>query len=456
MLLCAKGKILLKNDKTDFTQGRILPKLAFFMLPILGALVLQAAYGAVDLLVVGRFGSTSGLSAVSTGSQVLNLVTFVVTQLAMGVTVLIARYLGEKRPQYIGQVIGGAAIVFTLLAAALFVVLVFFARLISSLMQAPAEALDLTASYVRICGSGIFFIVAYNMLSALFRGLGDSRSPLIFVLVACIVNVIGDLVLVAGFHLDAAGAAIATVAAQAVSVICAIAMLLKKELPFKIHRSDFKLNPQCKKFLGIGLPLALQEFLTQLSFLALCAFVNRLGLEASSGYGVACKIVNFAMLIPSSLMQSMASFVSQNVGAGNEKRAKKAMFTGMGVGIVIGCIVFAFVMFKGDLPTGIFTTDAAVVQNGYDYLKGFALETIVTAVLFSMVGYFNGHDKTVWVMVQGLVQTLLVRLPLAYYMSIQPDASLTKIGFAAPEATIFGIVLNVIFYLWMNRKRNNL
>ena len=201
-----EGKILLKNDKTDFTQGRILPKLAFFMLPILGALVLQAAYGAVDLLVVGRFGSTSGLSAVSTGSQVLNLVTFVVTQLAMGVTVLIARYLGEKRPQYIGQVIGGAAIVFTLLAAALFVVLVFFARLISSLMQAPAEALDLTASYVRICGSGIFFIVAYNMLSALFRGLGDSRSPLIFVLVACIVNVIGDLVLVAGFHLDAAGA----------------------------------------------------------------------------------------------------------------------------------------------------------------------------------------------------------------------------------------------------------
>lgn len=456
MLLCAKGKILLKNDKTDFTQGRILPKLAFFMLPILGALVLQAAYGAVDLLVVGRFGSTSGLSAVSTGSQVLNLVTFVVTQLAMGVTVLIARYLGEKRPQYIGQVIGGAAVVFTLLAAALFVVLVFFARLISSLMQAPAEALDLTASYVRICGSGIFFIVAYNMLSALFRGLGDSRSPLIFVLVACIVNVIGDLVLVAGFHLDAAGAAIATVAAQAVSVICAIAMLLKKELPFKIHRSDFKPNPQCKKFLGIGLPLALQEFLTQLSFLALCAFVNRLGLEASSGYGVACKIVNFAMLIPSSLMQSMASFVSQNVGAGNEKRAKKAMFTGMGVGIVIGCIVFAFVMFKGDLLTGIFTTDAAVVQNGYDYLKGFALETIVTAVLFSMVGYFNGHDKTVWVMVQGLVQTLLVRLPLAYYMSIQPDASLTKIGFAAPEATIFGIVLNVIFYLWMNRKRNNL
>lgn len=454
MLLCAKGKILLKNDKTDFTQGCILPKLAFFMLPILGALVLQAAYGAVDLLVVGHFGSTSGLSAVSTGSQVLNLVTFVVTQLAMGVTVLIARYLGEKRPQYIGQVIGGAAIVFTLLAAALFVVLVFFARLISSLMQAPAEALDLTASYVRICGSGIFFIVAYNMLSALFRGLGDSRSPLIFVLVACIVNVIGDLVLVAGFHLDAAGAAIATVAAQAVSVICAIAMLLKKELPFKIHRSDFKLNPQCKKFLGIGLPLALQEFLTQLSFLALCAFVNRLGLEASSGYGVACKIVNFAMLIPSSLMQSMASFVSQNVGAGNKKRAKQSMFTGIGIGLVFGCAVFALVWCKGDVLSSLFTADDSVIANGYAYLKGFAPETIATAILFSMVGYFNGNDKTLWVMVQGLVQTLLVRLPMAYIMSIQPNASLTMIGLSAPTSTAVGVLLNICFFLWLKRHEN--
>lgn len=140
-------------------------------------------------------------------------------------------------------------------------------------------------------------------------------------------------------------------------------------------------------------------------------------------------------------------------GAGNERRAKQALFTGMGVGILVGCVFFAFVLFKGNMLTGIFTTDAAVVQNGYDYLKGFALETIVTAVLFSMVGYFNGHDKTVWVMVQGLVQTLLVRLPLAYYMSIQPDASLTKIGFAAPVATIFGIVLNVCFYIWMNRKK---
>ena len=322
----------MSTERSDFTQGSILKKLSFFMLPVLGALILQAAYGAVDLLVVGQFGSTAGLSAVSTGSQILNLVTFVVTQLAMGVTVLIARYLGEKRPEQIGAILGGAAVVFTILSVGIFILLVGFARPISVLMQAPEEAIDLTASYVRICGGGIFFIVAYNLLSAIFRGLGDSCSPLIFVLVACIVNIAGDLLLVAVFGMDAAGAAIATVAAQAVSV------------------------------------------------------------------------------------------------------------------------VFALVMLKGDVLAGIFSPDAEVVQKGFEYLKGFAPETILTAILFSMLGYFNGNNQTLWVMVQGLIQTLLVRLPFAYFMSIQPNASLTKIGLAAPVSTTVGILSNIGFYLYLDRR----
>lgn len=440
---------------SDFTQGSIFKKLVAFMIPVLGALVLQAAYGAVDLFVVGRFGSTAGLSAVSTGSQILNLVTFVITQFAMGITVLIARYIGEKKQKHIGALIGGSTILFGIVSVILFIIMVLFATPISTLMQAPLEALNLTSMYVRICGGGIFFIVAYNVLSAIFRGLGDSKSPLLFVTVACLVNVAGDLVLVAGFHLDAAGAAIATVLAQACSVLFALGLLKKRKLPFEIYKQDFKINPHCIRAMKIGVPLALQECLTQISFLALCAFINRLGLEASSGYGVACKIVNFAMLVPSSLMQSMASFVAQNVGANNEKRAKQAMFTGMAIGIFIGTFVFCLVMFKGDMLTGIFTTEQGVINQGYAYLKGFAMETIVTAILFSMIGYFNGYDKTVWVMVQGLVQTLLVRLPLSYYMSIQPNASLTQIGLAAPIATITGIILNVCFYFYMNKKMNS-
>ena len=443
----------MSSDKNNFTEGNILRKLSLFMLPVLGALILQAAYGAVDLLVVGRFGSTAGLSAVSTGSQLMNLVTFMVTQLAMGATVLIARYLGEKKPERIGAVLGGATVVFAILATVLFVLLVFFAHPIAVLMQAPSEALGLTTRYVRICGMGIFFIVAYNMLAAIFRGLGDSKSPLLFVLVACLINIAGDLLFVAGFKMDAAGAAIATVIAQAVSVVLAIVILLKKDLPFTLKKSDFRLNPQCRKFLQVGLPLALQEVLTQASFLALCAFVNRLGLTASSGYGVASKIVSFAMLIPSALMQSMASFVAQNVGASKPKRAKQAMFTGMGIGLVFGCAVFALVMLKGDVLAGIFSTDAEVVQKGFEYLKGFAPETILTAILFSMLGYFNGNNKTVFVMIQGLVQTLLVRLPMSYLMSIQPNASLTKIGLAAPVSTLVGVLLNTAFYLYFTHSQ---
>lgn len=443
----------MSSDKNNFTEGNILKKLSLFMLPVLGALILQAAYGAVDLLVVGRFGSTAGLSAVSTGSQLMNLVTFMVTQLAMGATVLIARYLGEKKPERIGAVLGGATVVFAILATVLFVLLVFFAHPIAVLMQAPSEALGLTTRYVRICGMGIFFIVAYNMIAAIFRGLGDSKSPLLFVLVACLINIAGDLLFVAGFKMDAAGAAIATIMAQAVSVVLAIVILLKKDLPFTLKKSDFRLNPQCRKFLQVGLPLALQEVLTQASFLALCAFVNRLGLTASSGYGVASKIVSFAMLIPSALMQSMASFVAQNVGASKPKRAKQAMFTGMGIGLVFGCALFALVMLKGDMLAGIFSTDAEVVQKGFEYLKGFAPETILTAILFSMLGYFNGNNKTVFVMIQGLVQTLLVRLPMSYLMSIQPNASLTKIGLAAPVSTLVGVLLNTAFYLYFTHSQ---
>lgn len=228
------------EEKTDFTQGSILKKLFWFMLPVLGALILQAAYGAVDLLVVGRFGTTAGISAVSTGSQLLNLVTFVVTQLAMGITVLIARYLGEKKSEQIGAVLGGAFVVFAIVSLVLFLALVCFAKPLSVLMQAPQESLSLTVSYVRICGSGMFFIVAYNLLSAIFRGLGDSKSPLLFVLIACVVNIFGDLLLVGGLRMDAAGAALATVFAQMLSVIFAIVILLKKKLPFSIKKTDFR------------------------------------------------------------------------------------------------------------------------------------------------------------------------------------------------------------------------
>ena len=325
----------MSDVQKDFTTGSISKKLIAFMIPILGSLILQAMYGAVDLLVVGRFGTKAGLSGVSTGSGVINLATYVIIGLAMGVTVLIGRYIGQKEQKRLSELIGGAIWFFVVAAVILTVVLVIFARPLAILLQAPKEAVSYTVQYIRICGGGIVFIVAYNVIGSVFRGMGDSKSPLIFVTIACIVNVIGDLVFVAVLGMDTAGAALATVLAQAVSVIASIIMIRKKELPFTVKREKIRPNNEMKKFFMIGLPIALQDLLTQSSFLALCAFVNRLGLDASSGYGVANKLVAFFLLIPGAIMQSMAAFVSQNVGAGREDRAKKSMLTSMIFGVII-------------------------------------------------------------------------------------------------------------------------
>jgi putative MATE family efflux protein len=290
------------------------------------------------------------------------------------------------------------------------------------------------------------------VISSIFRGLGNSRLPLIFVAIACVVNIAGDLILVAGFHLDTAGAAIATVAAQAVSVLLSLVIIRRQQLPFTMTKRDVCFNPEIGHFVRMGSPIAFQEIMTQISFLALCAFINRLGLEASSGYGVANKIVNFIMLIPGSLMQSMSSFVAQNVGAGNEKRARQAMVTGMRIGLCVGVFVMLLALFAGDVLASAFSPDAAVVAKAAEYLRGFALEAVVTSILFSFIGYYNGHGLTLFVMLQGIAQTFIVRLPMSYIMSIRPNASLTMIGLAAPSATIFGILINVSFFIYYTKK----
>ena len=245
------------NEKQDFTTGSIPKKMIGFMLPVLGALILQAMYGAVDLMIVGRFGTTEGISGVTTGSSIMNLVTFTVSSLTTGVTVIMGQYLGEKRPERLGGLVGGATCFFFIISLVLTAVLLIFARPIAILMQAPESALDLTVTYIRICGAGYVFIVFYNFISSIFRGLGDSRMPLLFVAIACVVNIIGDLVLVAGFHMNVAGAAIATVLAQAVSVVLSIVIIFRKNLGFTLQKADFRLSGEVTHFLVVGAPLAL-------------------------------------------------------------------------------------------------------------------------------------------------------------------------------------------------------
>ena len=437
----------------DFTQGSITGKLLKFMIPILGALVLQAMYGAVDLLVVGQFGTSAGISAVSTGSNIINLVTFVITGLTMGVTVLISRYLGEKAEEKIGKVIGGAIAFFMMLTVIMMLLLLVFAPVLAGWLNAPSEAFELTTTYVRICGAGLIFVVAYNVISGIFRGLGNSRLPLIFVAIACAVNIAGDLLFVAVFHMNVAGAALATILAQFVSVVISLAIIRRQQLPFSVTRQDIGFHPEIKTFLKLGFPIALQDFLVNISFLILCAIVNGIGLEASSGYGIAQKVTAFVMLIPSSLMQSMSAFVAQNVGAGKEDRAKKAMLTGMAAGVCIGVFIFALSFFRGDVPSALFTSNPEYIARSAEYLKGFSPEAILTCLVFSYIGYFNGHGKTMPVMIQGISSSFLVRVPLSYLFSIQPGANLVTIGLAVPITSVYGILFFTVGYIMFLKKQ---
>ena len=289
-------------------------------------------------------------------------------------------------------------------------------------------------------------------MAAIFRGLGDSNQPLVFVAIACVSNIVLDLVLVAVFHMNTAGAAIATVAAQAISVIISFFVISKKKLPFTLTIKDFRLNDEIARALKLGFPMALQEILTNVSFLALMAFINRLGLDASSGYGVAQKIQSFIMLIPSSIMQSLGIYVSQNIGAGKYERAKKGMYFTMSCGAGIGVVIALLTFFEGDVISSLFSSDAAVIARAYEFLRGFAFEAVVTCILFSYMGYFNGNGRSLFVMIQSVLQSFLIRLPMSYYMSILPDASLTNIGAAAPTATIFGIILCTIYYIRMQKQ----
>ena len=426
----------------------------FFMLPILGAQILQAMYGAVDLLIVGHFGSVAGISAISTGSSIMNMIIFVQSQLAAGVMILIGRYLGEKNHELIGRLIGRAVAFFLVFSAVLTVICVVFARQIAILMQAPAEALDLTADYIRICGGGCIFVVFYNLISCIFRGLGNSKLPLIFVGIACVANILLDLLFVAVFNMDVAGAAVATIAAQAVSVVLSLIIVKKQKLPFSFGKKDVRLDRGVSGFIRIGAPLALQEFLTSVTFLAICAFINGMGLAESNGYGIAQKIQSFIMLIPGALIMCMASFVAQNVGAGKEARARRGTYYGMAFGAAVGTVIATAVFFFGDVLASIFGTDPTDIAKAFEYLRGSSLEAVLTCVLFSLMGYFNGHERSTFVMIQSIACSVLVRLPLSYIASHVEGANLTLVGLAVPISTVVGIIICFAYYIYVTRNQD--
>lgn len=441
----------------DFTQGAILPALLKFALPVLLALLLQAMYGAVDLQVVGKFGTAADISAVSTGSQIMQTITIVITGLAMGVTVLLGQKLGEDKPEEAGQAVGSGICLFAAVALIATALMLAAAPAVATAMRAPADAWAGTVTYVRICSGGALFIVAYNLVGSIFRGLGDSQMPLLTVFIACVLNIGGDLLLVGGFGMGVAGAAIATVVAQAVSVALSLLIIRRKRLPFALTRRDLRFDRAViGRILRLGSPVALQDVLVSLSFLAIIAIANSMGTIASAGVGVAEKLCAFVMLVPSAYMQSMSAFVAQNVGAGREDRARKALLCGIVSSLAAGLVMAWAAFFHGDVLAGLFAEDTAVIAAAWEYLKAYAIDCLLTSFLFCFVGYFNGHGETVFVMLQGFAGAIGVRLPVAFLMSRVSPGSLFHLGLSTPASTVVQIALCMGWYLWQKSKGDRL
>lgn len=437
----------------NLTQGNILSTLIRFALPVLLALVLQALYGAVDLLVVGRFALTEDASGVATGSMLMQTATMVVTGLAMGVTIVVGEYTGQGEAEQAGRAIGGGIFIFAVLGAGLTVFLTAFAGPLAALMRAPEEAFGQASAYIRVCGAGAIFITAYNVLGSIFRGTGDSKTPLFTVSVACCVNIAGDLLFVAVFGLGAVGAALATVLAQASSVIISLLLLRKRALPFVFSRRFVRAERQfVGKELQLGWPIALQELLVGFSFLLIQAIVNSFGVTSSAAIGVGEKVCAFIMLVPAAFEQSMSAFVAQNVGAGDPARAKRALGCGVALSLCVGAVMFCASFFHGDLLAAVFIKDAAVIAEAHSYLKAYAIDCLLTAFLFCMIGYFNGREETLFVMVQGLVGALLVRAPAAWLISRTEGVTLFRIGLATPMSTAVQIAMCLAMFAVLERR----
>ncbi|MGN0625924.1 MAG: MATE family efflux transporter [Oscillospiraceae bacterium] len=433
-----------------FTEGKVLSPLIRFALPILFAIFLQTMYGAVDMLVVGQFSSAAEVSAVSTGSWIMQLITSLITGLAMGTTVVLGNCIGAGKDREGGLVVGTSMVLFFGIGIVLTFLLELFAAPFSQMMQAPAEAFASTVQYVRICGGGTLFIIAFNVLGGVFRGIGNAKLPLISVAIACVTNIAGDLLLVAGFGLGAAGAAAATVFAQAVSVILSLLIIRRLSLPFSFSRQDIRWEGKTiKHVMRLGFPIALQDVLVTISFLAITAIVNSLGVIPSAGVGVAEKVCGFVLMVPSAYMQAMSAFVAQNMGAGRPNRAKKALIGAIGTSLAIGIFLAYGTFFHGDLLAKIFARDPEVIAAAAEYLKAYAIDCLLVSFLFCMIGYFNGCSKTTFVMVQGIVGAFFVRIPVSWLMSRLEPVSLFRVGLATPSSTVVQILLCAIYFGWM-------
>lgn len=444
--------------KTDLTTCKISSGLLFFAGPFLLSLFIQNLYSAVDLFVVGQFASQAEQTGVSIGSQYMFLITFIITGLSVGGTVLVGKNVGNKNQAGVNKAIGNLAIIFVILAVVLTIISAVLTGGIVKLLQTPQSAYEATFAYTLACSLGIPFIGGYNVVNSVFRGLGDSKTPLLFVIIACVCNIGLDFLLVCGFNMGALGAAIATSLSQAISFIFALVYAIKKKV-FVLKKSDFVLEKRVVgDILTVGIPIALQDILVNVSFLIIMATINALGDDEATAVGVTEKIIGFLMLVPAAFSQAVATMSAQNIGAGKEDRAVKVLAYGITYSFIFGAIVSVYCWFFPQTLTVIFTNVPAVVVKAGEYLKSYGLDCVLVAFIFCPNAYFGAVGKSYLSFIHSILATFAFRIPFTFIFAslYESVGSLTIIGCAAPIASVFSTVFCIVAIILISKRQKRI
>ena len=433
-------------SRGDLTQGRLLPLMLRFSVPYLIACFLQTFYGLADLLIVGQFTGADTIAAVSVGSQVMHMVTVVAAGLATGTMITISHSVGSGSRDEIPRCIGSSVVFFAAVTAAATAVLLLGTNLILTALQAPQEAFVQTRQYLHICFAGLPFIIAYNVISSIFRGLGDTRRPMYFVAAAGVVNIALDYLLIGPFGMGAAGAAIATVTAQAISVLLAVISMRSARFGIRVTREDIRPDREIiRRIASIGMPIAVQEGLIQLSFLAITAIANSRGVEVSAAVGIVEKVISFLFLVPSAMLSTVSVTAAQNAGAGKNDRSKQALRIGLSICVVFGIFVFVLCQFASEQIVSAFARNQEnVIHLGGQYLRAYALDCIFAGVHFCFSGFFTAFGKSMYSFVHNIISVAAVRIPGAYLASVLFPATLYPMGLAAPMGSLLSVIICVI------------
>ena len=437
----------------DLTSGSVFRNIAYFSLPYLLSYLLQTLYGMADLFIIGQFNGVGDITAVSVGSQVMHMLTVMIVGLAMGSTVSIGKAVGAKRPESAMAAIGNTVSLFMGVSAACMVLLLGLVKQIVSLMSTPEEAVAGTITYLTICFIGIPFITAYNIISSVFRGLGDSKSPMYFIAVSCGANIVLDYLFIGVLGMGTAGAALGTTMSQTVSVLLALAVISRKKAGIKLKREYFR--PQRETLgpiLRVGVPVALQDGFIQIAFIVITVIANRRGLNDAAAVGIVEKIIGVVFLVPSTMLSTVSALSAQNIGAGKHERAAQSLRYAVFLTVGYGLIMSVITQFIAAPVVGMFTEDAAVILLGEQYLKGYIWDCIFAGIHFSFSGYFCAYGMSGISFLHNFLSIVCVRIPGAFLASAYFTDTLFPMGLAAPLGSLLSVLICAAAFLWMRRR----